>query len=130
MMKFPNSGVACLLALLGALVSASCTGNAANKPQAPAPPPVVVGVAVRRTVPVALHGIGNVESVASVAVRSRVAGQILRVHIADGADVAKGQTLFTIDPAPFEIARAQAQAALARDKALLKKADDDAARYA
>lgn len=111
------------------LIAVSCAGNAANTPQTQAPPPVVVGQAVRRTVPVSLHGIGNVESIASVAVRSRVAGQILKVHIVDGADVAQGQTLFTIDPAPFELPLAQAQAALARDKALLKKAQDDEARY-
>jgi multidrug efflux system membrane fusion protein len=118
------------LALASALLDAACTGNAANKPQAPPPPPVVVGQAVRRTVPVALRGIGNVESVASVAVRSRVAGQILRVHIADGADVTQGQLLFTIDPAPYQNALAQSEAQLARDSALLDKARNDAARYA
>ena len=85
---------------------------------------------MRRSVPVSLHGIGNVESVASVAMHSQVAGQILKVHIADGADVVKGQPLFTIDPAPFAIAKARAEAQLARDQALLKKAEDDAARFA
>jgi multidrug efflux system membrane fusion protein len=118
------------VALAGVVLCAACTGNAAKTPQAPPPPPVVVGQAVRRTVPVSLHGIGNVESVASVAVRSRVAGQILTVHIADGADVVKGQLLFAIDPAPYQIALAQSEAQLARDKALLEKAVNDAARYA
>jgi len=118
------------LTLAGVLLGAACNGKAATRVQAPAPPPVIVGQAVRRTVPVSLHAIGNVESVASVALRSRVAGQILRVHIEDGADVRKGQLLFTIDPAPYEIAAAQADAQLARDAALLKKAEDDAARYA
>jgi multidrug efflux system membrane fusion protein len=124
-----------LLALAAVLLAAvplaaSCSGEAANVAPAPPPPPVVVGQAARRTVPVSLHGIGNVESVATVAVRSRVAGQVLEVHIRDGADVVRGQVLFTIDPAPYEIAVAQAEAQLARDKALLKKAQDDAARYA
>jgi multidrug efflux system membrane fusion protein len=126
----PNPVLPPLLALAGAVFAASCSGNAAKAPQAAGPPPVVVGQAVRRTVPVALQGIGNVESVASVALRSRVAGQILKVHIKDGADVTQGQVLFTIDPAPYEIARAQAEAQLARDKALLGKAQNDAARYA
>ena len=118
-----------LAAAASGLAGVACTGNAATTAQAPPPPPVVVAAATRRTVPVSLHAIGNVESVASVAVRSRVAGQILRVHIADGADVVRGQVLFTVDPAPYEIAAAQADAALARDSALLKKAEDDAARY-
>ena len=118
------------LVLAGTILCAACNGNAAKTPQSAPPPPVVVGQAVRRTVPVALQGIGNVESVASVALRSRVAGQILKVHIKDGADVRQGQVLFTIDPAPYEIAKAQADAQLARDKALLGKAQNDAARYA
>src|SRR6185436_18584729 len=97
----------CLEPVLIALLLAGavgCNGKAATKAQGPAPAPVVVGQAVRRTVPLSLHAIGNVESVASVTVRSLVAGQILKVHIDDGADVVKGQPLFTIDPAPFKIA--------------------------
>jgi len=119
-----------LLALAALLPGAACNDNAATRVPAPSAPPVVVGQAVRRTVPVSLHAIGNVESLASVAIRSRVAGQILSVHIGDGADVRKGQLLFTIDPAPYQIAAAQAEAQLARDAALSKKAEDDAARYA
>lgn len=118
-----------LLALLSLGSAAGCGGGA--KPAAtPPPPPVIVGQAVRRTVPVSLRAIGNVESTASVAVRSRVAGQILKVHIDDGADVVKGQILFTIDPEPFRIALDRAEAQLARDKALRQKADNDVARYA
>jgi membrane fusion protein, multidrug efflux system len=119
-----------LLACAGALVLASCGKDAAKTTAAPPPPPVVVAQAARRTVPVSLRGIGNVESVASVAVRSRVAGQILSVHIEDGADVTKGQVLFSIDAEPFRIALDRAEAQLARDQALLEKANNDTARYA
>lgn len=130
-MKTPKASVLlAFLALGGAVTCAACSGNAAKTPQTEAAAPVVVGQAVRRTVPVALHGIGNVESVASVAVRSRVAGQILKVHIEDGADVTQGRVLFTIDPAPYRIALAQSRAQLARDQALLDKAVNDAARFA
>src|SRR5262245_8181718 len=117
------------LGLLAILLIAACSRDVAKTPQASSAPPVVVGQAARRTVPVLLHGIGNVESLASVAIHSQVAGQILKVHMADGADVKEGQLLFTIDPAPFEIAKARAEAQLARDKALLLKAQDDAARF-
>ncbi len=115
--------------LAGVLASTGCGGNAAKTPAVPAPAPVVVGHVVRRTVPVSLRAIGNVESLQSVALRSRVAGQLLDVHVARGADVVRGQILFTIDPAPFRIAVDQAEAQLARDEALLKKAQDDVARY-
>jgi len=117
------------LALFASCFAPSCGGNAKTV-AAPAPPPVIAGQAVRRTIPVALDAFGNVESTASVALRSRVAGQILSVHIKDGADVAAGQALFTIDPEPFQIALAQAEAQLGRDTALLQKADNDLARYA
>lgn len=118
------------LALAGALAAAGCPGSGPPGPAAPPPAPVVVGSAVKRTVPVSLRAIGSVDAVASVAVRSQVAGPILKVHIRDGADVAKGQILFTIDPAPFRIALDRAQAQLARDQALLDKARSDVARYA
>ena len=118
-----------VLALLVPFVASGC-GGGTKSAVAPAPPPVVVSQAVRRTIPVALAAIGNVESVASVAVRSRVAGQILEVRIKDGADVVRGQTIFIIDPEPFRIAVEQAEAQLARDEALLQKAERDLARYA
>jgi membrane fusion protein, multidrug efflux system len=118
-----------VLALAGAVAAAGCGGSAPAS-VAPAPAPVTVGHAARRTMPVTLRAIGNVESTSSVAVRSQVDGRILKVHITDGADVAKGQTLFTIDPAPFRIALDSARAQLARDKALLDKANNDVARYA
>jgi multidrug efflux system membrane fusion protein len=118
-----------LIALVAAAATAGC-GGGAKSAAPPPPPPVVVGQAVRKTVPIQLAAIGNVESVESVAVRSRVAGQILEVHIKDGADLVKGQTLFTIDPAPFRIALEQAEAQSARDKALLEKANNDLARFA
>jgi membrane fusion protein, multidrug efflux system len=117
-------------AALAVSLAAIACGGSAPPPAPPAPPPVTVGQAVRRTVPVTLRAIGNVQAVASVAVRSQVAGQILKVHIADGADVVKGQTLFTIDPAPFRIALDASLAQLARDTALLDKARSDQARYA
>jgi multidrug efflux system membrane fusion protein len=117
------------LALLSAWAAAGC-GGGTKTAAPPPPPPVIVSQAVRRTIPVSLAAIGNVESIASVTVRSRVAGQILEVHIKDGADVVKGQTLFTIDPEPFRIALDRAEAQLTRDTALLQKADNDVARYA
>jgi multidrug efflux system membrane fusion protein len=119
-----------LVALIAPLAAAGCNGEAAKGPTGPLPAPVVVGKAVKTTVPVVLHGIGNVEAMAQVDVRSRVAGQILSVVIKDGADVRKGQVLFEIDPEPFRIALEQAKAQLARDQALSKKAKDDVARYA
>jgi membrane fusion protein, multidrug efflux system len=51
------------------------------------------------------------------------------VHFQEGQEVKKGDLLLTIDPRPYEAVLKEAQAKLARDRALLKKAQDDAQRY-
>lgn len=91
--------------------------------------PVVVTDVVRKTVAVRVEGIGNVESLASVAVKSRVDGQIVKVGFRDGADVSQGQVLFEIDPRPAAAQLKQAEAKLASDIALLDHAKEQDARY-
>jgi multidrug efflux system membrane fusion protein len=58
-----------------------------------------------------------------VTIKSQVDGQVLRVHFEEGQSVRKGDTLFTLDPAPFEATLRQAQAVLARDTAQLLQAE-------
>jgi multidrug efflux system membrane fusion protein len=90
---------------------------------------VTVGVVSQKTVPVTLKAIGNVEAYTSVAVKARVGGELQRVHFQEGQEVKQRDLLFTIDPRPYEAVLKEAQAKLARDRALLKKAQDDAQRY-
>jgi len=91
--------------------------------------PVTVGEAVSRAVPVQLRAIGNVEAYSTVEVKSRVAGELLKVNFREGQDVNKGDLLFNIDPRPYENELAKAEAGLAKDTALAKKAEDDVVRY-
>ena len=79
--------------------------------------------------PLVLKAIGNVEAFSTVQVKSQVEGEVMRVHFREGQEVKKGDLLFTIDPRPFEALLQQAQANLARDKALLENARKDARRY-
>ena len=74
--------------------------------------PVVVAEVVRKTVPLRAAGVGNVEAPTSVALKSRVDGQIVKVGFRDGADVREGQMLFEIDPRPAIAQLKQAQAKL------------------
>lgn len=69
---------------------------------------------------------GMFEAVNAVEVRPRIGGQITAIHFTDGAEVKKGQPLFTIDPRPYEAAvisakgtLAEAQSSLARAKKLV-----------
>ncbi|RYY90201.1 MAG: efflux RND transporter periplasmic adaptor subunit, partial [Comamonadaceae bacterium] len=59
---------------------------------------------------------GRLEAVERVEIRSRVAGAVHAVHFREGALVAKGDLLITIDPAPYaaEAERADAQVAAAQ----------------
>jgi len=58
-------------------------------------------------------------------VRARVGGTIEKVHFRDGARVAAGALLFTIDRQPYEaeLARAQSQLSAARSRAELATQD-------
>lgn len=107
-----------------------CSEGKSEAPKAPPPVPVTVAKVVRRDVPVELKAIGNVEAYSIVSIKSRTGGELLKVHFQEGQEVSKGDLLFTIDPRPYEAALAEARARLAKDVALLKKAQQDAERYA
>jgi membrane fusion protein, multidrug efflux system len=109
-------------AVLGPFMLAACTSGSANEPRRVPPIPVVVAEVEQRAVPVTLTAIGTVESSGSVNVQPRVDGQIVRIFVADGAEVRTGQPLIQIDPAPYDIQLRIAQATLARDQARFENA--------
>lgn len=113
-----------------ALALGACGGESSKQAAAPPPIPVRVATVEQRSVPVTAEAVGNVEAQASVAIKSQVDGQIAEVLVHDGQDVAKGTLLFRLDPRPFEIQLKQAQASLARDRALHAAAITQEARYA
>jgi membrane fusion protein, multidrug efflux system len=77
-----------------------------------APPPAQVGVALplRQTVTPYLDLTGNTVAVNSVDLEARVEGFLQEIDYQDGDAVAKGKTLFVIEPAPFKAKLEQAQA--------------------
>ena len=106
------AGVVVAIAAAGGVATYFSAGSGAKeKPAAkgPASAPVAVFAAAQQTVPVRLQAIGNVEAYTSVAVKSRVDGQILEVHFQEGKEVKKGEVIFRIDPRPFEAALKQAR---------------------
>ncbi|MFZ3046150.1 MAG: efflux RND transporter periplasmic adaptor subunit, partial [Desulfatirhabdiaceae bacterium] len=89
----------------------------------------LVAPAAIKTIPVEIRAIGNVESASTVAIKSRVTGELRDIHFHEGQEVRKGDSLFTIDPRPFESSLKEAQARLEKDRALAAKAMDDLRRH-
>jgi multidrug efflux system membrane fusion protein len=123
---WPLAWLILLLTIPFLLVSCSEPKQKAASP----PVPVLVATVVEKTVPLELKAIGNVEPYATVGIKSRIAGQLLKVNFKEGQDVKEGELLFVIDPRPYEAALQQAEANLQKDKALANKAQADARRYA
>ena len=104
------------------------SAQAGSKPP-PRPTPVVAAKARRGDMNLYLTGLGTVTALNTVTIRSRVDGQIDKIGFTEGQLVHEGNVLFEIDPRPFQVQLAQAEAQLARDQALLKNARTDLERY-
>jgi multidrug efflux system membrane fusion protein len=98
-----------------------------------APPPRVVSVevatAVRKAVPVEVDSIGTVTPIAFAALKSRLETIVAAVHFEDGARVKQNDLLFSLDSRQVDAQIAQAQGALAKDKAQLEGAERDLRRF-
>ena len=81
--------------------------------------PVTVIEAQVKRVPINIEAVGQSEGSKEVQVRARVSGILLKQRYTEGDRVKAGTVLFLIDPAPYAIALAQAQAALAQARATL-----------
>jgi multidrug efflux system membrane fusion protein len=83
------------------------------------PSTVTVATAVAQDVPRYLDEVGHTVAREVVSIQPEVSGRITQIHFADGANLKKGDLLFTIDPRPFEAQLNAAQANLAQSKAAL-----------
>jgi multidrug efflux system membrane fusion protein len=99
------------------------------KPKVLPPAPVRVSRATRSDVPILLEGVGNVQARSTVALKSRVDGQLMQAVVQEGQLVKKGDLLFRLDGRPLEAQLRQAEASLARDQANLEKALSDQSRF-
>ncbi len=127
MTRFSHASCIFLLALS---MVACGQGKKQEPPKGRPPSPILAASATKLTVSVQLEAIGNVEPLVSVSVKSMVNGEVMNVHFTEGQEVAKGQTLFTIDPRPSEAALKKAEADLARTRVQLTNAQTNADRYA
>jgi membrane fusion protein, multidrug efflux system len=103
--------------------------NGAAASAAPAVlPEVVVSRPLLREVDFRLGFLGQFSAVEQVELRAQVGGTLTEIDFRDGDVVKKGDLLFTIDPRPFEIRLAQANAQLETATARLDLADRELVR--
>lgn len=101
------------------------------KPATRGRPSAAVGTApaTLADVPVTLSAIGSVQPIVAATVRTQLAGTLFSLNFQEGQQVTKGQLLAQIDPRPYQLALAQAQANLTRDASTLDQARADLERY-
>src|SRR5206468_5918336 len=80
-------------------------------------------------IPVTLTALGTVTPLAMVTVKTQINGQLTEIAFQEGQMVKTGDFLAQIDPRPYQVALAQAEAQLAKDQAALKNAQVDLQRY-
>ena len=91
--------------------------------------PVAVASAIEQDMPVYLTGLGSVTAYNTVSVKSRVDGQLIQVNFREGQQVNKGDLLILIDPRPYQVQLASAQAQLYKDQASLRDAQLNYQRF-
>jgi len=122
-----------LAALAGGVVWYAMTHRAATDAAtagrgAGGPVPITPGVAQMKDVPIYLSGIGTVQAYNTVAIHSRVDGELKKVAFTEGEDVKEGDVLAIIDPAPYQTALDQAVGKSGQDVAQLANAQLDMTR--
>ena len=119
-----------LFVVLGAFAVARTLQRGVEAKKATQPPvrPVLVAKVIAKDAPVYLDEIGTCAAYETVQVQAQVNGQIIGRHFQDGAEVKKGDLLFTIDPRPFQAALDQAKAQAALDKVTLQRQQELRAR--
>jgi membrane fusion protein, multidrug efflux system len=100
----------------------------AARTSAPRPIPVSVAAAVLQDVQIYVSGLGNVQALNTVPIRSQVDGQLIEIAFTEGQHIKKDDVLAKIDPRLFQAAFDQATAKKAQDNANLISADKDLTR--
>jgi multidrug efflux system membrane fusion protein len=130
-MRFVRIIVAALLLASTAACTADSSAGDAAEGAGGGPPavPVTTAAVVQKPMPIEILVIGSAEPYSSVAIRSQITGQLLKVNFREGDIVQRGQVLFELDRRPLEAALGQAQANLTRDMAQAANAEVQATRF-
>lgn len=124
---FTLSAILMAITLL-AVSACSKKDDAANAGGAMPAMPVSIVTLQPTTVPVSAEAVAQTEGAKEVEIRPRVGGILLKKLFNEGAPIQAGQTMFLIDPVPFQIALSNAKAQLAQQKARLDQTQREAQR--
>ena len=114
-----------VVAGLGTLGAIRLDSHPAVAAEAPPAPEVDVAAVLNRTITDWQSYSGRMAAVEKVEIRPQVSGTIVSVNFRDGALVKQGDTLFVIDPRPYQAAVDQAAAQLAAAQARTGYAQSD-----
>ncbi len=107
--------------LLVGLMLVACNKSEQPNPAASMAMPVSVVELKATTVPVSTEAVAQTEGAKEVEIRPRVGGILLKRVYEEGTPVKAGQTMFIIDPVPYQIALAQARAQLGQQLARVEQ---------
>lgn len=117
-----------LIPLVLALLLSACDRATPQQTAAVPPPAVTVVTAETREVPITYEYTGQTAGFREVEVRARVGGIVLKRNYREGTAVRRGDTMFSIDPEPFQVAVARAEADLGVAHARVDQARREATR--
>ena len=107
------ANLAAVVALLAVTMSVGCERRVASAPPLPAPT-VEVAPVIQKDVPIEGEWIGTLDGYVNAQIQPHVTGYLIRQDYQEGGLVRQGQTLFEIDPRPFQAALDQAKGELAQ----------------
>ncbi|HEY0562244.1 MAG TPA: efflux RND transporter periplasmic adaptor subunit [Methylophilus sp.] len=127
--SFSKHSTTLLILMLSTVISA-CGQQAPDAQATQSMPAMPVGVVevTETSVPIQMEAVAQTEGAKEVEVRPRVGGILLKKMFQEGEPIKQGQTMFLIDPVPFQIAVEQAQAQLAQQKAKIVQTQREAER--
>jgi multidrug efflux system membrane fusion protein len=90
--------------------------------------PVIVTSVEPKAMPIIIEAVGTVQSISSVALKSRLDSQIMKVNVEEGALVKEGDLLFELDARTLKAQLSQVEAQIRKDQAQLEQAKRDTVR--
>lgn len=93
------------------------------------PVPVIFSTVAAQDVPIDVGAVGTVAANLTQFVRSRIDGEIAKVHFEEGGEVKAGDVIITLDNRQISAQLKQAEANMMRDRTSLQNAKREVSRY-